>query len=43
MNDMHQLMVNQLAEIESKEFAIYAYKSYLGIKILFIVSTFVFF
>ena len=32
MKDMHQIMVNQLAEIKSKEFAIYAYKSYLLIK-----------
>ena len=32
MKDMHQVMVNQLAEIESKVFAISAYKSYLGIK-----------
>ena len=32
MKDMHQIMVNQLAEIESKEFSISAYKSYLGIK-----------
>ena len=36
MKDMHQMIINQLAEIESKEFAILAYKSYLGIKFYFL-------